>query len=172
MRTVIKLTDFKFINIYNVQDLEKNVNGYFYAERLGKDSIAFICYDRNTKKFLLNNEFKPPVDKFICSAFGGSLDNSNVPYQVVISEVQEEAGFEVGVKDIYFLGRSFVSTQMNQYCYLYIVFVDKNNESEKHPENDIEAMATTLWMKKEEVFELEDWKSITIVVKAEAKGII
>jgi hypothetical protein len=42
MREIKKLTDFKFINIKEVVEPEKNVKGYQFAERLGVNSVAFI----------------------------------------------------------------------------------------------------------------------------------
>jgi len=67
--------------------------GYFYSERLGIDSTAFILYDKNTRKWGLIQERKPPMDErivepaikelvtfqdereaFMITAFGGSND--------------------------------------------------------------------------------------------------
>ena len=79
MRIIKQLTNNKFLNIKEVIDEEHFVKGYQFAERLGKDSIAFICYDRITNEFLLNNEFKPPVNEMILGAFGGSLDKNELP---------------------------------------------------------------------------------------------
>ena len=45
MRIVKKMTDNKFINLYEIQDPSKHVKGFQFAERLGKDSVAFICHD-------------------------------------------------------------------------------------------------------------------------------
>ena len=65
-----------------------------------------------------------------------------------------------------------VSTQMNQYCYLYLVFVNKEDQGERKPENLIEASAETLWCKWDDIYKLEDWKPITILAMAQAKAII
>lgn len=170
MRDVTKLTDNKFVNIYSIVDPDNHVKGYQYAERRGVDSIAFICVDKfsdyNEKpEYLLNNEYKPPVNAFVLGAFGGSLDKNVNKVEIVIEEVREEAGFEVADKDVISLGRVFVSTQMNQYCYLYLVWVDKKNQLERKPENAIEAMARTKWVKESDIRNLEDWKAITIVAR-------
>ena len=47
---------------------------YYYAERAGKDSVAFILIDRNREDCIgVLNEPKPPLgdDVFLTTAFGG-----------------------------------------------------------------------------------------------------
>ena len=172
MRTIEKLTDNIFLNIKKAIDPQKNIEGYLFAERLGKDSIAFICYDRKYKLFLINREYKPPVDEFIYGAFGGSIDKNESLKRIVKDEVKQEAGFVIDKKNIKYLGNVFVSTQMNQFCFLYIVFVDKDNQKEREPENKIEEMASTIWVDEKDIWTLNDWKAITILSKAKAKNII
>jgi 8-oxo-dGTP pyrophosphatase MutT (NUDIX family) len=172
MRIVKKLTDNKFLNLKEVRDPENNVNGYQFAERLGKDSVAFILWDNDSEQFLLNKEYKPPIDSMMLGSFGGSIDKDKFLVDIVIDEVREEAGFIVEAKDVKYVGRFFVSTQMNQYCHLYIVFVDKNKQVEREPENEIEKIATVSWHSLEEIYKIEDWKPIVIVEKAKEKNII
>lgn len=172
MRIVKDTTDNRFVNIKEIYDHDKHLKGYQFAERLGVDSIAFVCYDRNRDIFLLNNEYKPPIDDFLVGAFGGSLDKDTPKINIVKAEVQEEAGFRVDDSDITELGKIFVSTQMNQFCYLYLVSVDIANQEDREPENPVEAMAETVWVNASEVFKLEDWKSIAILLKAVQKGML
>ena len=171
-RIVEKLTDNKFLNIKQVKDPEMGVGGYQFAERKGKNSVAFICYDKDTELFLLNNEYKPPTNEFILGAFGGSIDKDMDYNYIVKAEVKEEAGFDVDIEDILCVGTSFVSTQMNQYCYLYLVYVDGKNQGEREPENAIEELAKTRWVVRVGIDGLDDWKAITIVAKASNIGVI
>lgn len=173
MRTVKQLTSNKFLNIKEIKDPSKHIKGFQFAERRGVDSVAFICFDPGRKEFLLNREQKPPIDRYVWGAFGGSFDKDKSPEDIVIDEVKEEAGFTVTKKDVKFVGKVLVSTQMNQYCYLYIVMVNKNKQGERKPENLIEASATTSWfLWSNDIYRLEDWKPITIITKAQAQGII
>lgn len=172
MRIVNKLTNNRFLNIKEVIDPENNVNKYQFAERLGVDSVAFIGFDLDTNKYLVNNEYKPPVNKFITGAFGGSIDKDKSLKEIVIDEVREEAGFEVDKKNVIEVGKAFVSTQMNQFCYLFLVFLDKKMQKERRPENAIEAMATTTWLSEEDICQMNDWKAITIISMAKSKNII
>jgi 8-oxo-dGTP pyrophosphatase MutT (NUDIX family) len=172
MRTVKQLTNNKYLNIKEVVDKENHVNGFQFAERRGVDSVAFICLDRDSEQFLLNKELKPPINERVLGSFGGSFDKDKLPVEIVIDEVKEEAGFVVTKDDVKFVGRVLVSTQMNQYCYLYLVFVNKEDQGERKPENLIEASAETFWCQWDDIYKLEDWKPITILAMAQAKAII
>ena len=174
MRTIKQLTDNKFLNIKEVQDSEHGVKRYQFAERLGVDSIAFICWDEGREQFLLNKEYKPPVNQFVLGAFGGSMDKDQELVEIVIAEVREEAGFEVTEDDVCAVGRVLVSNQMNQYCYLYIVKVDKDDQKERQPENAVEALAKVEWVQwSNDLWQkIEDWKPMAILLKAESIGVL
>lgn len=172
MKIIKELTNNKFLNLKQVKDPDKGVNGYLFAERRGIDSVAFICWDVDKNAFLLNDEYKPPIDEFVLGAFGGSLDKDVTPRQIVKEEVKEEAGFQVENNDIFYLGRAFVSTQMNQFCHLFLVKVDKEKEGAREPENAIEEQAKTIWIKLNEIYELQDWKAIMIISLAKNEGLI
>jgi hypothetical protein len=101
----------------------------------------------------------------MCTAFGGSLDQKTDPINIVISEVREEAGFVVTEADIAEVGRMFVSTQSNQFCNLYIVYVEGSKQLDCIPENDLEAMSTVMWVDEGFIMSNCDWKSIVILSK-------
>jgi len=157
---------------------------YFYAERKGIDSVAFILVDRSKEKpYGVVNERKPPLDErsdglaFLETAFGGSNDiidlesyyqlneNEKISHllEIVKNEVREEAGYLIETHDITFISKEFVSTQMNQWCYLFSVNVSGIVQGEKDPQNETEAMATVVWKSLDEVKKMNDWKTKTIV---------
>ena len=165
-RKVVQTTNNKFLNILEVADPDHHCKCYQFAERRGTDSIAFICYDKSTKRFLLNCEFTPPNGQFMERAFGGSLDKDGKDHiQIVMEEVEEEAGYKVSGDDIKYVGHCFVSTQMNQQCYLFLVFVDDSKKVERKPENLIESLATPTWRDEQQIINGDDWKAITIIIK-------
>jgi len=170
-RVVNKLTDNKFLNIYEVVDPEHHCKGYQFAERRGKDSVAFICYNKEDKNFIINCEFTPPNGMFMERAFGGSLDKEDKKHvDIVIEEVEEEAGYKVDKEDVKYVGNCFVSTQMNQRCYLYLVFVSDEQKVERKPQNAIEALASIRKCHLNWILSGDDWKAITIVMKAVERG--
>eukprot|EP01027_Heterolobosea_sp_BB2_P024423 GEZU01036788.1.p1 GENE.GEZU01036788.1~~GEZU01036788.1.p1 ORF type:complete len:214 (-),score=45.58 GEZU01036788.1:36-677(-) len=178
--------------------------GFFYAERKGVDSCAFILYDphrRPDKPYGLVSERKDGLDArykqdvFLTTAFGGSNDYHLVPLatylsmsdaeqaehfarNLVLEEVLEESGFRFANveqlrsdpaklnKIVQYMGKYFVSTQMNQFCFLYLVDVSEAQEGAPTTTDYFELMATTVWMSKEEVLtQTQDWKSQIIVNK-------
>ena len=157
---------------------------YFYAERLGVDSVAFILIDEDRRdKYGVVNERKPPMDErfgeevFIETAFGGSNDMiDDEKYKeagqgfaidhfkkLVKIEAREEAGYDVDIDKIGFISQEFVSTQMNQWCYLYTVNVTGVTQGEKDPQNAEEAKMKTQWKTLKQVQKMNDWKTKTIL---------
>jgi len=132
---------------------------YYYAERLGVDSVAFILYNKDTGLYGLINEYKPPIDQFLITAFGGSLDKPMPLEDIVREECIEESGYEAA--GIATIGKHFVSTQMNQFCHLYLVTVGKFVG--KTSVDPVESRASVVWMKKEDILKLEDWKAKVII---------
>lgn len=156
----------------NIKEADNFGSPYYYAERLGKDSVAFVLY--NSTKFNSGQpdylgfikEFKPPIQEYLVTAFGGSLDKDLSKEKIVIEEVREEAGYEVSDNDLVHIGKYFVSSQMSQFCDLYIVQVTEDQFVGKEPENLSEEMAEVVWLDpSQDVFNLADWKGYVIVSK-------
>jgi 8-oxo-dGTP pyrophosphatase MutT (NUDIX family) len=168
----------KFLSVQNAHGT------YFYAERKGIDSCSFILVDRMTGKFGLIRERKPPLDAreskdvFLTTAFGGSndivdrdqyeamSDEERISHfaKIVVTEAREEAGYDVPMERIVFASKDFVSTQMNQYCYGYVVDVTGLDPGETDPD-DLEALASVRWLSYDEVLFSNDWKSKVIAAK-------
>lgn len=172
MRTDEKLTDLPFFNVFKIVDPDMHLKNYLYGERRGKDSVAFVIHKRDTEFFIVNHEFKPPVNEFIIGGFGGSIDKDKSHENIVIDEVKEEAGFTVDASDVFSVGKVLVSTQMNQFCHLYIVLVNDDQLTGREPENAVEAMAAPTISTYDHLINYEDWKPVTIIQRAVKRGII
>lgn len=149
----------------------KRNGNYYYAERKGIDSVAFVLFNihaTDEKKIGLLKEMKFPVEESIVGAFGGSIDDEKYHddlYSLVIDEALEEAGFIVDKDDITYYGKYFVSTQMNQFCHLFGVTVDKFKQGLRTTTNPHELESFITWVSVPEVLQLKDWKTIVIVTK-------
>ncbi len=169
----------------------KMARGYYqYAERGGKDSIAFILYDDKIKKFALIYESKPPMDEVLgkevrmTTAFGGSIDmGENTTYQEICqTEVKEEAGYIVPLDKIYDCGSTLVSTQMSQMAngfFVDVTGIEKTEiaewekaADEAQSEKDANKFVgnEVRWFNISEMMENGDWKSIYIWAQAVYKG--
>ena len=149
---------------------------YYYAQRAGINSVFFILYDANISKFALISESKPPLDEslntlaMLTTAFGGSIDLNKTYLEIVQQEVLEEAGYKVTPDDIYSMGSTLVSSQMDQIAFGYVVDVtniEKTEETESEHPNASEEFANNSikWLSYDEVIENSDWKSIFLVTK-------
>lgn len=147
---------------------------YYYAERKGRDSVAFIGYDPFARKFLVINEYKPPIQTWLTTAFGGSIDKPHKSLiQIVQAELYEEAGYNCTWDDISLVGSPvFVSTQMNQWCHLfYVKFKLESLEDCHYTTNGLsplEAKSIPMWLSEDDVFNCtaHDWKINYIITKA------
>lgn len=158
--------------IFDSQFIKVKKSGKFiYAERRGVDSVAFILIATNAsdeRRIGLIHEFKPPIDSFLTTAFGGSIDQDkykNNLTALVIDEAIEEAGFVVSAENIKSYGKVFVSTQMNQMCYLFAVEVDKSKQGDRTTTDPLELKSSVSWVTIPEALKLEDWKVATIISK-------
>ena len=185
------------------QSDEKNHNGdsfftvkrareyYIYGERVGQDSIFFVLLDRNTNKYALISESKPPLDErentkvMLTTAFGGSIDMKNkTPKEICQIEVLEESGFNVPMDNIHYMNSTLVSTQMSQMALGFLVDVTDIRKTQKAEyEQDVSDTQTikdpdefsrnsVKWLTRDEVIQNGDWKSIYIVATAEFRQMV
>jgi len=166
---------------------------YFYAERAGLDSVAFILVDENREdKYGVVKERKPALDDryglevLVETAFGGSNDAiDDEKYReisksygrnkdskdfvlshfqkLVQTEAREESGFDVDLSRITYVSKELVSTQMNQWVYTFAVNVTGLTQGTPEPQNAEEEQSTIVWKTLKQVQQMNDWKAKTIV---------
>jgi len=142
---------------------------FIYAERKGIDSIAFILTAKDLsdpKRIGVIHEYKNPIEKYLNTAFGGTIDkHQDNLIKLVQEECLEEAGFIVPKEDVSYHGKYLNSTQMNQFTHLFSVSVDKSKLQQRTTQDPGELKSTLKWIKPEKVLDLQDWKTIVIVTK-------
>ena len=142
---------------------------YYYAERKGVDSIAFLLFRVGSSGGLelgLVNESKPPLNHRLgevvsmTTAFGGSQDEvveekylkmseeekQELMRRIAIRECKEEAGYSIGADGVYSLGKLWLSSMMNQYVYLYAFDVNGLEVGERNPQNTSESLSSVIWV--------------------------
>jgi hypothetical protein len=158
--------------------VKQTSSGFTYGERKGIDSVAFILASKepnDPQPYGVVKEWKDPIEQFVTTAFGGSIDKPEYKEDLellVQAEVIEESGFTVSKDDIWYVGKIFVSTQMSQFCHLFIVFIDKITQKEKTTTNATELKAEVTWVTAKQLFLLEDWKAPLIYSRALLNGMI
>ena len=131
-------------------------DGYYYVQRAGTHSIAFILYREGSFGLL---RCRHGVTQHVANrSFTGSLD---VAWgEVVQQEVKEEAGYTVTNDRIYHVGLYEVGTQTNEHVHLFLVDVTgleaKELELDGREAHDI---IGTVW----DPEKVEDWKAELII---------
>lgn len=168
---------------------------YMYAERKGIDSVAFIIQtdenlfvlteerkppmDARIKENIPGVSYSSKDEAFVLTAFGGSNDKIPVDEYITMDQSEkielfktivraesvEEAGFEVTISDIEFIGSEFVSTQSNQICYLFLVDARNAKIVDRQPDSEMEALAQVIYCDSQIIRESIDWKSKAIMYK-------
>ena len=158
--------------------VKQTPGGFTYGERKGVNSIAFILASKepsDPQPYGVVKEWKDPIDQFVTTAFGGSIDQPKFKEDLellVHEEVLEESGFDISKEDIWYVGKVLCSTQMNQFVHLFVVRVDKTTQGKKTTTNPTELRAEIVWLTGKQLAKLEDWKAFTIYGKGIETGIL
>jgi hypothetical protein len=107
--------------------VRRTEKGFFYSERLGRDSIAVLCYrhtDNGTEALI---RYQPlcingsDTELMPCPITGSMDHDGEDPIDVAIREVHEEAGYVVDYPLVGTCGSYIVGTQTNERVFLFTV---------------------------------------------------
>lgn len=140
---------------------------YYYSQRPGIDSVAFILVD-GYDVGVLDIYHGPTLDVREC-AFTGSLDVDGMSLiETVIAETKEEAGYVVTTNDIEFCGTFEVGTQTNEMVHLYLVDVQGKTQGEREPDGPHEAASKVVWKHRLDVMrKCRDLKAVLLAQKVD-----
>jgi hypothetical protein len=143
-------------------ELKESLDGFFYLQRKGKNSIAVLLYN-DQGEVLVRYQPMCAVEKLGESLnriapcpITGSIDDKEEYLETAIREVKEEAGYDV--RDyIKSTGSYIVSTQCNEICYTYIANVSSLTPEESKGDGGYhESISYNKWVKIEDVPKLEN----------------
>jgi 8-oxo-dGTP pyrophosphatase MutT (NUDIX family) len=155
----------KFITMYDVTDPEDENAHYVYTERLGRDSVAFLLYDRDhpEEPFITLSQFHSPCRKFVEGAFTGSLDKPDLnPTEIVVEEVSEEAGYDVDDDRVHLVAFLPVAGNTNEQVHLALVDITGLDRRQIDPENIFEQNTRIQRRNYSEITQKCEWKAIVI----------
>lgn len=146
-----------------IKKIEKN-NGesYYFSERAGVDSVAFILFDANNGEtpFGIIEQYRGNYGAFHKGCYTGSNDKPELTMEeIVVEEVKEEAGYEVTLDRVAFMTKEFCGSGTNESVYLYVVDVTDVPLGETAPESIFEENTENLWVDKQGLMHCDDWKS-------------
>lgn len=141
---------------------------YYYSQRVGKDSVAFLLYDQERDQYQCLSQFHGPLARYVPGAFTGSMDKEGLsPHQITIEEVAEEAGYEVtnDFARVLLLGKEPVSSQTSEEVNLFVVDITGLPQRIRAPENIYEDNITRFWFDGDAIIDKLEWKAKLIVLK-------
>lgn len=157
----------KYLTVHCIKDpRDPKDPGYYYVERVGKDSVGFLLLDeeRGDAKWGVLQQWHGPLKKFGTGAFTGSCDKDDCDTRdITQEEAVEEAGYDVPLEQILPIGVFAVSAMTNEEVHLFVVDVRGIDPDEIQPENIFEANTFTKWMTEDEVLSRCEWKARMIV---------
>lgn len=162
-------SDNKFIKIIRKDFPGSNYGSYYYSQRLGKNSLAFLLYDSTIDKFACLIQHNPAVDRFLLNSFTGSLDKNKKVREILLEEIKEESGYTIPpdeIKDrVIYLSKQPVSSQTNEEVYLYLINVTNLKQGKTIPDNDWEKYSYIKWTSSNFIFKNAEWKARIIVLE-------
>lgn len=155
----------KFVSVLRRGTDESNF--WYYAQRKGKDSVAFLLHDssRDGDNYLTLEQYNGSHDIFTRGAFTGSIDKPGLTVpEIVIEEVFEEAGFQVTPDRVIHLTSDVMGTSTDETVHMYIVDVTGLEHIGKNPENVWEENTNLIWTKPKVIADGNEIKAKSILL--------
>jgi ADP-ribose pyrophosphatase len=109
---VVKLTDLKYVNLYEIHG--KNKNGedinYYFASRHDKDNVqpfkkevkadavaVFAYYGEDMEKVVLIRQYRYPIGDYVYEFPAGLIDKGETVEQAAVREFKEETGLDLTI---------------------------------------------------------------------------
>lgn len=158
-----------------IKKIDKGEESYFFMERKGVDSVAFILFDalRANDPFGLIHQYRGNFGEWQIGCFTGSLDKPELEMiEIVKEEVKEESGYDVPVERITYITTECAGSQSNERVHLYFVDVTGLPPGELAPESDQEVNTETVWNCETGVIACHDWKAKLIILSCLRNGML
>lgn len=159
----------KFLTVKQVFDPTGAVGPYFFVERLGRNSVAFVCKDesRTENPYLVLRQYHSPCAEFVDGAFTGSIDKDLSVLGILSEELIEEAGYSISEEELktraQFKGLQYVCSNSNERVFCFLVDVTGLVLEPRECENVFEENSRMFWVNEAAVMDLCEWKARTII---------
>ena len=142
--------ELKYDGYFNVcvDSLKRNDLKLFYHIVITHCDAAVILAQDKEGRLIINREYRHPVEKYIFSTPGGTVEKNEDPQMGAQRELLEETGYLT--KELQLLGTSYPMPAIcNQKIYYYFA---KNAEKVQEPDQDPFEFMTT------ELYKMEDFE--------------
>jgi len=143
-----------FVSLRKIKNDSKGIFGYEYLheDRCSGKIVAILPYRYNDEgiEFLLRNEITPcwNPDKKIISSITGGVDKGNTAKETCKIELLEEAGYDIDMQDLCFLGKIYGTKSCDTQYYLYTIDLTYYDRQEATGDgSELEKQAHCFWGK-------------------------
>ena len=131
--------------------VKQSEKGFLFLERKNVNSIAVLLLrdPGEAVQYEMLVRYQPLCTDHklhACPITGGFDSMDQLPVDLAIQEVLEEAGYTVGYNDVYEFGSYIVGTQTNEVCHLFLC--DVTGKTPAEPEGDgsyHESISKNVW---------------------------
>lgn len=157
----------KYLTVHVIKDpADEKDPGYYYVERVGKDSVGFLLWDEDKGQYGCLQQWHGPLNRFNLGTFTGSRDKDELDAKgTTQEEAIEEAGYHVDLNRITHIGTYAVSANTNEEVDLFIVDVTGLPQERAEPENIFEQNTFIRWLNPDEIGSKCEWKAIVIAME-------
>ena len=161
-----------WITVYSQHDSETDPkDGYFWTRRGGKDSVAFLLYDKEKERYGAVKCYHGPSHTWQVRAFTGSLDKDKSKEDILKDEVREEAGYTVDSDSVKELPSYYLGHNTDEKVTLYVVDITGLEREIPDFENDFEKNSEIYWLSDTGLIRKSpDWKVVTILLWADGEA--
>lgn len=126
------------------------------------DMAAFVLFATNIddiRRVGLAYEKQESIGKSIIKAFTFEIEREfdGDIRNLVVEQVLQQCGFQVGLDFVEYLGKSFVGEKSGNHCHQFGIAVDKRLQVQKTSENPKVLNTSFYWSTNEEIKQMEDW---------------
>jgi ADP-ribose pyrophosphatase len=144
-----------------------------YVTRINcKGGVIVACYNKILNKYILVEQFRPPINKKIIEFPGGLIKKDESPEDTCLRELIEEVGIYVNKKDLINLGYVYSAVGLtDEKIYIFGLIVDDKTTIKKFSPNasEISNNLKIVLLSENELFRLEAAKVLTAWARLKKK---
>ncbi|MBB5022717.1 NUDIX hydrolase [Desulfurispira natronophila] len=151
----------------------KTAGQWEYASRVNcEGAVIVLIYHRDTHRYLMVEQFRPPVNMRVLEFPAGLIDPGETPIQTAVRELREEAGVEATPEDLIELGSAYSSVGMSdEKVYFYAIIVSSNTRilPSELQGAEFENGLVSRWVSEIDVLQTRAAKAQSILARFKAK---
>jgi len=150
----------------------KSEDGWEYVTRVGcPGAVIVLVYHKITGRFLVVEQYRPPVKRRVTELTAGLIDSGETPGQAAVRELSEETGVAVGEEELINLGFLYSSVGLtDEKVYAFAVEIDDTKiagRPELHGAEEKFGLISK-WISEKDLYRLNAAKALSVFARYRA----